>query len=61
MVIAFLYFDAGDYDLAIDWLEKAYENVDLSMSFISSPLYDPLRPKRRFQGLLRKMNFPEEK
>jgi len=56
--IAKRYLDAGDYDRAIDWLEKAYEKHDPSMPYIGMALYDPLRSDLRFQDLLRKMNLP---
>jgi tetratricopeptide (TPR) repeat protein len=52
------YLDAGEYDLAIDWLEKAYEEHDPNLPYIGSPEYDPLRSDPRFQELLRKMNLP---
>jgi len=51
------YLDAGDYDLAIDWLEKAYEEHDPGMPYITRP-DNPLRSYPRFQELLRKMNLP---
>ncbi|NOR12045.1 MAG: protein kinase, partial [Candidatus Aminicenantes bacterium] len=52
------YLDAGDYDLAIDWLEKAYEEHEPNLPYIGMPFYDPLRSYPRFQNLLRKMNLP---
>jgi len=52
------YLDAGDYDLAVDWLEKAYEEYDPSMPYIGIPSLDPLRSNPRFLDLLRKMNLP---
>jgi tetratricopeptide (TPR) repeat protein len=52
------YFHAGEDDLAIDWLEKAYENHNPNMPYISGPRHDPLRSNPRFQDLLRKMNLP---
>jgi adenylate cyclase len=58
--IAFRYFDAGDYDRAIDWLEKAYEEHDPNLPYLGDPLYDPLRSDPRFQALLRRMNLPED-
>ncbi len=59
-VIALRYFDAGDYDKAIYWFEKAYEERDPGLPYISYPLYDPLRAYPRFQELLRKIGLPVE-
>jgi TolB-like protein len=56
--IANRYLDAGDYDLAIDWLEKAYEEHDPNLPYIGMPLYAPLSSNPRFQDLLRRMNLP---
>jgi TolB-like protein/predicted Ser/Thr protein kinase len=58
MGIALRYLDAGDYDMAIDWFEKAYENYEPDMPYIGLPLYDPLRSDPRFQDLLRRMGLP---
>jgi tetratricopeptide (TPR) repeat protein len=60
MGIATRYHHAGDYDLVIDWLEKAYEDHDLSLPYIGGAFSDPLplRSNPRFQDLLRKMNLP---
>jgi serine/threonine-protein kinase len=57
------YIRAGDYELAIDWYEKAYEDHDRNLPVIGTPtgipLYDEsLRSNPRFQELLRKMNIP---
>jgi serine/threonine-protein kinase len=52
------YLIAGDYDLAIDWLEKAYEERSPNLPYITQPYCDPLRSNPRFQDLLRKMNLP---
>jgi len=60
--IAEWYQRAGDYDLAIDWFEKAYEENDPNLPYIGMmSSYDPLRSYQRFQGLLRKMNLPSKK
>jgi TolB-like protein/Tfp pilus assembly protein PilF/predicted Ser/Thr protein kinase len=56
--IANTYHLAGEYDLAIDWFEKAYEDHNLSMPLLGAPYFDPLRSYPRFQDLLRKMNLP---
>ena len=58
--IAFRYLDAGDYEQAIDWLEKAYEERDPNLPYIGLPLYDPLRSDPRFQDLLRRIGLPFE-
>jgi len=55
--IAWNYFRAGAYDLAIDWFEKAYEDHNPMLPYISGRR-DPLRSYPRFQELLRKMNLP---
>ena len=56
--IARRYLDAGDYDWAIDWLEKGYVERDPSLCYIGLPRYDPLRSDPRFQDLLRKIGLP---
>jgi hypothetical protein len=60
-LIAKQYLGVGDYDRAIEWLEKAYELHHPGLPYIGvSPRYDPLRSDPRFQDLLRRMNFPED-
>jgi TolB-like protein/predicted Ser/Thr protein kinase len=56
--VATWYLRAGDYDLAIDWFEKAYEDHNPNMPYIGEPSKDSLRSYPRFQELLRKMNLP---
>jgi tetratricopeptide (TPR) repeat protein len=56
--IAFRYLDAGDYDQAIYWLEKAYEEHDPNLPYIGMPIWDPLRSDPRFQDLLRRIGLP---
>jgi len=56
--IALRYFDAGDKDLAIDWLYKAYEIHDSSLAYLGRPLWDLLRGDPRFQALLRRIGLP---
>ena len=56
-----IYLIAGDYDLAIDWLEKAYEVRSPNLPYITEPFCDPLRTYPRFQELLRKMNLSVDK
>ncbi|MFC2142094.1 protein kinase [Acidobacteriota bacterium] len=56
--IAQWYLRAGDYEEAIDWLEKAYEEHNPAMPYIGLFGGDRLRSYPRFQELLRKMNLP---
>jgi serine/threonine-protein kinase len=56
--VANTYHAAGEYDLAIDWFEKCYEEHDPNLPYLGMPFYDPLRSDPRFQELLRKMNLP---
>jgi serine/threonine protein kinase/Tfp pilus assembly protein PilF len=53
------YIYAGDYEKAMDWLERAFEARDPGLPYAGiSPLYDPLRSDPRFQDLLRRLNLP---
>jgi len=57
--IATLYTRAEIKEEALDWLEKAYEEHDANMPYISTdPIFDNLRNDPRFQDLLRKMYLP---
>jgi tetratricopeptide (TPR) repeat protein len=58
-VISAWYLFAGDYEKAIDWLEKGYDVHHPQMPYIGAdPRWDPLRSDPRFQDLLRRMNLP---
>ena len=58
--IADRYMRAGAPDLALNWLEKSYEEHDPNLPYgVRSPLYDPVRSDPRFQDLLRRMNLPQ--
>jgi TolB-like protein len=57
--IARMYCYAGDYDRAIELLEKAFEVRHPTLPYVScNPIWDPLRSDPRFQDLLRRMNLP---
>jgi tetratricopeptide (TPR) repeat protein len=58
MSIAGTYNAAGEYDLAIDWLEKAYDEHAIMLTSIGGSGWNHLRSNPRFQDLLRKMNLP---
>ena len=60
--IARRYVDAGDYEKAIDWLEKAYEDRDPNMPYIGKPTYwDAMHTYPRYRDLIRKMGLPLDK
>jgi len=57
--IGTLYTRAGKNDEALEWLEKAYEEHDGNMPYLSvDPIFDGLRDDPRFQDMLRRMNLP---
>jgi eukaryotic-like serine/threonine-protein kinase len=57
--IADSYLLGGDKAKALNWLEKAYEEHNPSLPYISCmPRWDPLRSEPRFQALLRRMGIP---
>jgi TolB-like protein len=50
---------AGDTARALDWLERACDDRDPNLPYITcEPLWDPVRSDPRFQALLRRMNLP---
>jgi len=60
-----IYLEAGEYELAIDWYEKAFENHSPNLPLIATPSFNPLhdeslRSNPWFQEVLRKMNLPVE-
>jgi serine/threonine-protein kinase len=58
--IARLYAYAGDKERALEWLEQAYQDLDIVMVFLSvESTWDSLRDDPRFQDLLRRMNLPQ--
>jgi TolB-like protein/DNA-binding winged helix-turn-helix (wHTH) protein/Tfp pilus assembly protein PilF len=58
-LVAAAWLGSGDHDKALDWLESGYDGRDAYLVFINaSPWMDALRPHRRYQELLRRMNFP---
>ena len=60
--IAIDYIRLGEFEKAIDWLETGFEERDFAMTWINSnPVYQTaeLRQNKRFQVILKKMNFPD--
>ena len=60
MNMALLKLRAGKHDEAVAWLERAYEQRDPEMPYISSGdrWYKPLGDNPRFIALLEKMKLP---
>ncbi len=58
------YAGLGEKDLALLWLQRAYEERSLDTGWLTTlgaPLFDDLlRSDPRFQALLRRMNFPPQ-
>ena len=58
--VAMLYIGLGRKDEAIGWLERAYEQKDYQLSWMSvSPVYDPIRSDPRFAALMRRADPPQ--
>ncbi len=56
--LAAVHIALGQYDQAVEWLEKAYREK-AGVEFLKvAPEYDSLRSDARFQALLGRMNFP---
>jgi TolB-like protein/Tfp pilus assembly protein PilF len=57
--IAYPYAAAGETEKALECLEKGFEIRDPNMAYMEEPIFvDLLNDDPRYQGLLRKMNFP---
>jgi tetratricopeptide (TPR) repeat protein len=55
----YVHVGLGEFDLALDWLERAYEARSGSIHSIgTSFLLEPLQGHPRFVALLERMNFP---
>ena len=53
--IALVHAGLGEKDLALEWLEKAYEDLSIDPYVKVDPIYDSLRQDHRFVALLKKM------
>jgi hypothetical protein len=59
MSIVGVYCALGEKDRALEWLEKAIEQHDASVSDLPSLSFlDPLRDNARFQNSLRRIGLP---
>lgn len=60
--IATVYAGLGDRDRAFEWLEKAYEERSNALArYRMDPRLRTLQGDARFQDLVRRMNFPEDR
>ena len=58
--IGTLYTRAGDAELALDYLEQAFEERDPNIPYLSvDPIFDYLRGEPRFQALIRRLGLPQ--
>ena len=59
--VAQAYSYRGDYDLALEWLERAYKqkDPDLVTEIVGEPLFRGMANDPRYKALLRKMKLPE--
>ena len=57
--IAFVvvYAGLGDADAAFDWLETAYRLRDDKLFWLTTPMFDPLRPDPRFAQFVHRMGL----
>jgi TolB-like protein/DNA-binding winged helix-turn-helix (wHTH) protein/Flp pilus assembly protein TadD len=55
--IALIYVGLGDFDAALKWLDKAYDQR-FNPSILLRPAFDPLRSDARFKELLHRIGLP---
>jgi hypothetical protein len=55
---AIIYSGLGQKDQALEWLNKAYDELDLLLIYIKvSPFFDPLRNEPGFLALLEQLHL----
>lgn len=60
-LVAIVYSELGDKDLALSWLEKAYVGREHDLAYSNVwPMFDRLRPDSRFRDLMRRIGLPEK-
>ena len=58
--VALVYTGLGEFDTALDWLDKGYEQRSVGMVVLKpDPRFDPLRTHPRYRALLQRMNLPQ--
>jgi serine/threonine protein kinase/Tfp pilus assembly protein PilF len=56
--VAAIYWGLGEMDIAFEWMEKAYEERDGNLIYITVPLvFDALSPDPRYKQFLKKMGL----
>ena len=61
IAIVYIHLGLGEHDEALEWLEKAYQEHDISSVWLKVLwIYDPLRSDPRFQSILERMDFPKQ-
>jgi hypothetical protein len=62
IAVASAYANLGDRDHSIEWLEKAYQEHIASLVYVSNNFaFDKLREDPRFQTLLKKIRFKNQR
>ena len=57
---ALIHLGLGEKEIALQWLEKACDNRELSLSVLKvHPAYDDLRGEPRFQAILRQIGLAD--
>lgn len=57
--IGTLYTRAGEVELALDYLERAFEEQDSNIPYLTvDPIFDPLRDEPRFEALIERLEIP---
>jgi TolB-like protein/Tfp pilus assembly protein PilF len=60
VAVAMVYVGLRENDRALDWLDKAYEERAIRLTYLRrEPVWDPLRQEPRFKDLLRRIPLPE--
>jgi tetratricopeptide (TPR) repeat protein len=60
--MALVHAGLGEFELALEWLERCYDARDVHFIFLTmDPKWDPLRTDLRFSNLLRRCGFAQAK
>jgi DNA-binding winged helix-turn-helix (wHTH) protein/uncharacterized protein HemY len=54
-----VYIAVGEYDRALDWVEKSYDRHGETILMLNQELFDAVRTNPRFQAILRRVGLPE--